>query len=57
MKKSLVVLLKIGVSVAILAYLVFDATRNPEVFANLRDQPKDWGLFLAACFSAAAPSC
>ncbi|MCX7425709.1 MAG: lysylphosphatidylglycerol synthase transmembrane domain-containing protein [Planctomycetia bacterium] len=50
MKKSLVVLLKIGVSVAIIAYLVFDATRDPELFANLRDQPKQWGLFVAACF-------
>ena len=49
-RKPLVVLLKIGVSVAILAYLVYDATRDPSLVANLRDQPKQWGLFVAAGF-------
>jgi glycosyltransferase 2 family protein len=52
-KKTLVALLKIGLSVAIVAYLVADVRKNPEAFANFRDQPKDWGLFVAACLFCA----
>ena len=43
LKKILVTLLKIGVSVAILGYLVREACRN-ESFAHLVQQPKRWEL-------------
>lgn len=51
MKKLLITLLKIGISAAILGYLVWNSTcgeKNVNVFANLRDQPKDWPLLGAA---------
>ena len=51
MKKLLVTLLKIGVSLAIIGYLVYDATQSKthgNVFADLRDQPKNWELLFAA---------
>lgn len=54
MKKILITLLKIAISAAILGYLVWDAHRN-EVFGNLLEQPKHWGLLalaLAACATA-----
>lgn len=54
MKKILITILKIGISVAILGYLVWKAHQN-EAFANLQQQPKHWGLLSAAalvCFSA-----
>ena len=54
MKKILITLLKVGISAAILGYLVWDAHRN-EVFANLLEQPKHWGLLtlaLASCSTA-----
>jgi hypothetical protein len=60
LKKFLVTLLKIGVSVAIIAYLVWDAAGTEDVegrnvFQQLLDQPKDWGLLAAAwVFCAAA---
>ncbi|MHB1036877.1 MAG: lysylphosphatidylglycerol synthase transmembrane domain-containing protein [Pirellulales bacterium] len=47
MRKLLLTLLKLGISLAIIAYLVNDA-RSDRSFANLRDQPKDWGLFAVA---------
>jgi uncharacterized membrane protein YbhN (UPF0104 family) len=52
-KKLLGTLLKIGVSAAIIAYLVWDAaeTKDAEgrnVFQQLLAQPKDWGLLAAA---------
>jgi len=53
-KKLVLALLKIGISVGILAYLFQKAIQN-DVFAQLRDQPKDWGLLLGAgvaCFLA-----
>jgi hypothetical protein len=58
-KKLLLTLLKIGISAAIIAYLVWDATRTTEggqnVFQQLRDQPKRWYLLAAAwVFCAAA---
>jgi uncharacterized membrane protein YbhN (UPF0104 family) len=54
LKKILLTLLKIGISAAILGYLVYDAHRN-EAFAHLWRQPKQWGLLtlaLVACSSA-----
>jgi hypothetical protein len=52
LKKFLLTLLKIGISAAIIAWLVVDATKTKEgrnVFADLVDQPKNWGMLLAAC--------
>jgi uncharacterized protein (TIRG00374 family) len=59
LKKSLVVLLKIGIPVAIVAYLVWDAagTKNPageNVFQQLVNQPKHWGMLAAAWLFCAA---
>lgn len=51
MKKLLLTLLKVSLSAAIIGYLVYDATHskdNGNVFANLRDQPKQWDMFAAA---------
>jgi uncharacterized protein (TIRG00374 family) len=49
-------LLKIGLSVGIVAYLLVQAkSKNPETFANLWNQPKHWGfLALATVFCASA---
>jgi glycosyltransferase 2 family protein len=60
MKKTLITLLKLSASLAILAYLIWKATRtrgpnNVDVFTNLIEEPKDWWmLFWAWAFSAAA---
>ncbi len=48
MKKHLVTLLKIGLSAAILAYLVRDALRDPVAVEQLRNDPKNWPLLLGA---------
>ena len=51
MKKALLMLLKVGLSAAIIGYLVWDATKGKDggnTFANLRDEPKDWSLLAAA---------
>ncbi len=48
LKKHLVTLLKIGISVAILAYLVRDALRDPDALERLRTDPKQWWLLLGA---------
>ena len=58
MKKLLVTLLKIALSLAIIAYLAWKSTRgeaNANAFAVLRDQPKHWGLLAAggACCTVA----
>ena len=53
MKKLIVNLVKISISVAIIAYLVVQARRH-ESFANLRDQPKDWLLLSLAWLLAFA---
>jgi uncharacterized protein (TIRG00374 family) len=58
MKRLLITLLKIAVSVIIVALLVWNATRgqkNANAFANLCNQPKDWTLLAAAwvCCTAA----
>ena len=58
MKKTLVTLLKVSVSAAIIGYLIYDATRgegNVNVFDNLVKQQKRWGMLAAAwaaCFAA-----
>ena len=47
MRRLLITLLKVAISAAILGYLVYDATQNKEhgnAFANLVDQPKQWGM-------------
>lgn len=48
MKKHLATLLKIGISVAILVYLIRDALRDPEAVERLRADPKNWSLLLGA---------
>ena len=56
MKKLLITFLKICISAAIIGYLVYDATQSDEhgnVFADLVDQPKQWGLLAAAWASCA----
>lgn len=47
-KKSLLLLLKIGIPIAIIAYLVYEA-RSKDAFADLYDNPKNWPLLAAAC--------
>ena len=48
LKRLLITLLKIGVSVAIIAYLVYDSAHaNANVFHNLLSQPKRWDLLAA----------
>jgi uncharacterized protein (TIRG00374 family) len=54
LKKLLLTLVKAGLSLAIVAYLVINAQRN-RGFAQLLERPKDWWLLAAAtlsCFSA-----
>ena len=51
MKKLLITLLKIVISAAIIGWLVYDSVRgqkNANVFANLRDQPKQWDMLAIA---------
>ncbi len=51
LKKIILSLLRISISVGLIAYLIWDATQgkgNVNVFTNLRDQPKNWWLFTAA---------
>lgn len=55
MKKLALILLKYGASLAIVAYLIYDAQRD-ETFTRFSQQPKDWRLFGVAwvlCMSAA----
>jgi len=50
-KKTLVLFLKIGISLAIVGYLVYDAVQGKgrgNVFVNLINQPKRWDLLAAA---------
>jgi glycosyltransferase 2 family protein len=47
LKKLLITLLKVGISVAIIGWLIYDATKT-NVFANLVNQPKRWDLLVAA---------
>jgi glycosyltransferase 2 family protein len=55
-RRLLVTILKIGISAAIIGYLIWNSTRsekNVNVFANLRDQPKDWTLLTLAWLCSA----
>jgi len=58
LKRYLVTLLKIAVSGAIIAFLVWQATRpqegQPNVFTTLKEQPKDWPLLIAAWLTCTA---
>jgi hypothetical protein len=53
LKKLLITLLKLGISAAIIGWLVYDATqtknkKGENVFTQLVNQPKHWDLLLAA---------
>jgi uncharacterized protein (TIRG00374 family) len=47
LKKLLINLLKFGLSLGIVSYLVYDAVSD-DTFARVMDQPKHWGFFAAA---------
>ncbi|MBN1911363.1 MAG: flippase-like domain-containing protein [Pirellulales bacterium] len=47
MKRHLITLVKLAISVAIVVYLVMQA-KGDAAFSNLRDQPKHWGMLAAA---------
>jgi len=50
LRRILVNLLKIGISVAIVGYLLWRAQAdNPKVFRELWDQPKEWDYLALAC--------
>lgn len=54
MKRHLITLLKIAISLGIITYLVWDA-KSDDAFSTLRDQPKAWGyLALAVGFCSSA---
>ncbi len=46
-KKTLLLLVKIGIPIAIIAYLVYEA-KSKDAFADLYDHPKNWPLLAAA---------
>jgi glycosyltransferase 2 family protein len=51
LKKLVVTLLKIGISVAIIAWMVWDSSKPKDgvnVFQRLVDEPKQWGMLAAA---------
>lgn len=49
MKKLLITLLKVSISVAIIAYLVHEAQKgDASAFTTLRDEPKQWGMLVIA---------
>lgn len=51
MKKLLVTALKVAISTAIISYVIVQAKQDHS-FADLRGQPKDWGLLGVACLFA-----
>ncbi len=58
MKKLLVTLIKIGLSLGIVAFLIWNSVRNDKsnAFSNLLHEPKDWKMFVGAyvmCATAA----
>jgi len=55
LKKLLIVLLKVGISLALLGYLLASVQDN-QVFTNLRDQPKRWDLLVVALLACGAAS-
>ncbi len=52
-KKSLLLLVKIGIPIALIVYLVFEAKEN-QAFADLRDNQKNWAILSAAAASCSA---
>ena len=48
MKRLAFAVVKIGASLAIVAYLIVKA-KNDQAFAELAEQPKNWGLLALAC--------
>jgi uncharacterized protein (TIRG00374 family) len=57
MKKLLGTLLKLGISIGLIAYLIWNATHGADkanVFTNLRDEPKNWWLLACAWAVSAA---
>ncbi len=55
MKKLLIGILKVGLSVAIVVWLLWDAlNKDPEAFVNLRAGAKDWWVLSAALAACAA---
>lgn len=55
MKKLLITLLKIGISAAIIAYLVWKSSTQGDAFSNLYHESKHWGMLTVAllCCTAA----
>jgi uncharacterized membrane protein YbhN (UPF0104 family) len=52
LRKTVSAILKIGISAAIVVWLVWDALHDdPRALASLRDGPKNWGLLLLAAVS------
>lgn len=49
-KKSLLLLIKIGIPIALIVYLVFEAKKN-QAFADLRDNEKNWTVLAVAAAS------
>ncbi len=47
-KKTLLLLVKIGIPIAIIVYLVYEA-QSRDAFADLYGHPKNWPLLAAAC--------
>ena len=59
MKKLLITLVKIGISVGIIAYLIHDAVgtetaEGENIFRQLVEQPKNWGMLAMACLFCGA---
>ncbi|MBN2291884.1 MAG: flippase-like domain-containing protein [Pirellulales bacterium] len=52
-KKALLLLVKIGIPIAIITYLVYEA-KNQQSFAELYAHPKNWPLLTAACLCCAS---
>lgn len=56
MKRTLLILLKLTISLAVVSYLLTEVrARDPDTFTRLAAEPKNWGLLTAAwgCFVAA----
>src|SRR3989304_4364511 len=57
LKKTIYGLLRVGISMGLIAYLIWDATSGSgkvNVFPNPRDQPKNWWLLASAWALATA---
>ena len=49
-KKTLLILVKIGIPIAIIAYLVYDA-KSKEAFSDIYEHPKNWPILAVAAVS------